>query len=161
AIKIINAFTDPMIGATADRTNTRFGKFRPYLIWMALPLATSGVLTYTTPNLGGQGKLIWAYATYLLMMVCYTGINIPYNALSGVISTDGQERPTTNGLLFIFASGGSMLVTAATPYLVKWLGSGNERLGWQLTMICWGIAASAIFVFTFFNTQERIAPSAA
>jgi GPH family glycoside/pentoside/hexuronide:cation symporter len=84
-IKIINAFTDPVIGAAADRTHTRFGKFRPYLIWMAIPLAGAGVLTYTTLELSSQGKLMWAYGTYLLMMVCYTGINIPYNALSGVM----------------------------------------------------------------------------
>src|ERR1039457_3691354 len=120
AIKIINAFTDPIIGAAADRTYTRFGKFRPYLIWMAIPLAAAGVLTYTTPGLSGNGKLIWAYGTYLFMMVCYTGINIPYNALSGVMSSDPQERTTINGLRFIFAFGGSTLVTAATPFFVKW-----------------------------------------
>lgn len=157
-IKIINAFTDPMIGAVADRTQTRFGKFRPYLVWMALPLAAAGVLTYTTPNLGQNGKLVWAYGTYLLMMVCYTGINIPYNALSGVMSSAPQERSTINGMRFIFAFAGSMLVTAATPFLVKHLGGGNERLGWQLTMAFWGLAASAIFLFTFCNTRERISP---
>ena len=157
AIKIINAFTDPMIGAVADRTQTRFGKFRPYLVWMAIPLAAAGVLTYTTPHLGQNGKLAWAYATYLLMMVCYTGINIPYNALSGVMSSDPQERSTINGMRFIFAFAGSMLVTAATPFLVKRLGGGKEHLGWQLTMVFWGLAASGIFLFTFFNTRERIA----
>lgn len=157
-IKIVNAFTDPVIGAAADRTNTRFGKFRPYLIWMALPLAAAGVLTYTTPNLGPDGKLIWAYGTYLFMMVSYTGINIPYNALSGVLSGDAQERSTINGLRFLFAFVGSMLVTAATPHLVKWLGHGNEKLGWQLTMVAWGIAASCIFAVTFANTRERITP---
>jgi hypothetical protein len=92
------------------------------------------------------------------MMVCYTGINIPYNALSGVMSGDPQERTTVNGLRFIFAFSGSTLVTAATPFLVKWLGGGNERLGWQLTMVLWGLAASGLFVVTFFNTRERIAP---
>jgi len=158
AIKIVNAFTDPLIGAVADRTNTRFGKFRPYLIWMAIPLAAAGVLTYTTPDLREGGKLVWAYGTYLFMMVSYTGINIPYNALSGVMSSDPQERSTINGLRFIFAFGGSMLVTAATPHLVKWLGHGNEKLGWQLTMAFWGVAASSIFVATFLNTRERVTP---
>lgn len=158
AIKITNAFTDPIIGAVADRTQTRFGKFRPYLIWMALPLAGAGVLTYTTPALGAAGKLIWAYATYLFLMVCYTGINIPYNALSGVMSRDPQERTTINGLRFIFAFGGSALVTATTLRLVKWLGGGNERLGWPLTMAVWGAAATGLFAATFFNTRERIAP---
>jgi GPH family glycoside/pentoside/hexuronide:cation symporter len=157
-IKIINAFTDPIIGAAADRTKTRFGKFRPYLVWMALPLVISGVLTYSTPALSSQGKLIWAFATYLCLMVCYTGINIPYNALSGVMSNDPQERSTLNGLRFVFAFSGGMLVTAATPYLVKWLGHGQDRAGWPLTMVLWGVAGSALFLITFFNTRERIAP---
>ena len=157
-IKIVNAFTDPIIGATADRTNTRFGKFRPYLVWMALPLVLAGVLTYTTPDLSAGWKLLWAYGTYLLMMVCYTGINIPYNALSGVMSSDPQERSTINGLRFIFAFAGGTLVTSRNQSLVRWLGQGNERLGWQLTMAFWGLAASALFAVTFFNTRERVAP---
>src|SRR5450830_643236 len=152
AIKLVNAFTDPLIGALADRTTTRFGKFRPCLVWAALPLGAAAVLTYTTPNLGHDGKLACPYGSYLLMMVCYTTINIPYNALSGVMSSDPQERTTINGLRFIFAFGGSMVVTAATPFLVKGLGGGNERLGWQLTMVFWGLAASGLFAVTFFNT---------
>lgn len=157
-IKIVNAFTDPMIGAAADRTRTRWGKFRPYLIWMPLPLAGAAFLTYTTPDLGADGKLAWAYATYLAMMVCYTCINIPYNALSGVLSADPQERSTVNGLRFIFAFAGGSLVTAATPALVRWLGGGNDKLGWQLTMLAWSLCASVLFVLTFLNTRERIAP---
>ncbi len=94
------------------------------------------------------------------MMVCYTGINIPYNALSGVMSSDPQERTTINSLRFIFAFGGSTLVTAATPSLVKWLGNGNERHGWPLTMAFWGVAASLLFALTFFNTRERVVPAA-
>ncbi|RSZ59615.1 MFS transporter [Massilia atriviolacea] len=159
-IKLVNAFTDPLIGAVADRTSTRFGKFRPYLVWMALPLAGAGVLTYTTPDLGPGGRLAWAYATYLLMMVCYTCINIPYNALSGVMSAEPQERSTINGLRFIFAFAGSMLVTAATPAMVAFLGAGDEQRGWQLTMLAWGVFASLLFAATFFNTRERIAPPA-
>ncbi|HEX8405629.1 MAG TPA: MFS transporter [Duganella sp.] len=158
-IKIINAFTDPMIGAAADRTTTRFGKFRPYLIWVPVPLACAAILTYTTPDLGNDGKLIWAYTTYLLMMVCYTCINIPYNALSGVLSADPQERSTVNGLRFIFAFAGGTLVTAATPAMVSWLGGGDDKLGWQLTMLVWSVFASGLFVLTFLNTRERIAPA--
>lgn len=160
-IKIINAFTDPLIGAMADRTTTRFGQFRPFLIWMPLPLAGAAFLTYTTPHLAEGGKIAWAYGTYLLMMVCYTGINIPYNALSGVLSADPQERSTVNGLRFIFAFAGSTLVTAATPAMVIWLGRGDEKLGWQLTMLAWAVLASGLFVLTFFNTRERIAPAPA
>ncbi len=157
-IKIVNAFTDPMIGAAADRTTTRWGKFRPYLMWGALPLAGAAVLTYTTPDLSDDGKLAWAYATYLLMMVCYTCINIPYNALSGVMSSDPQQRSSINGLRFIFAFAGSTLVTAATPWLVRTLGDGDAQRGWQLTMIVWGIGAACLFALTFFNTRERVLP---
>ncbi len=157
-IKIINAFTDPLIGAAADRTTSRYGKFRPYLLWGALPLAGAAVLTYTTPDLSGNGKLLWAYGTYLLMMVCYTCVNIPYNALSGVMSSDPQQRSAINGLRFIFAFVGSTLVTAATPLLVKTLGHGDARLGWQLTMALWGLAATVLFALTFYHTRERIAP---
>lgn len=157
-IKIVNAFTDPLIGAAADRTSTRWGKFRPYLVWGALPLAGAAVLTYTTPELSHGGKTAWAYATYLLMMVCYTCVNIPYNALSGVMSSDPQQRSSINGLRFIFAFAGSTLVTAATPWLVAALGAGDAQRGWQLTMLVWGLAAACLFAITFFNTRERVAP---
>jgi glycoside/pentoside/hexuronide:cation symporter, GPH family len=158
-IKIINAFTDPIIGAAADRTQTRFGKFRPYLLWVPIPLACAAVLTYTTPNLNENGKILWAYGSYLMMMVCYTCINIPYNALSGVMSSDPQERSTINSLRFVFAFAGSAIVTGATPDLVRFLGAGDDQLGWQLTMLLWSIAASILFVWTFFNTRERVAPA--
>ena len=157
-VKLVSALSPPVIGALADRTRTRFGKFRPYLIWLALPLAGAGVLTYTTPNLSDGGKLVYAYCTYLFMVQCYTAMNIPYNALSGVMTSDPQERTSINSLRFIFAFGGSALVTAATPSLVKWLGNGNDRLGWQLTMLIWGIAASGLFTMTFLKTRERITP---
>jgi GPH family glycoside/pentoside/hexuronide:cation symporter len=126
-IKIVNAFTDPMIGAAADRTTSKYGKFRPYLLWGALPLAGAAVLTYTTPDLSEGGKIVWAYGTYLCMMVCYTCVNIPYNALSGVMSSDPQQRSSINGLRFIFAFAGSTMVTAATPWLVNKLGNGDPR----------------------------------
>jgi GPH family glycoside/pentoside/hexuronide:cation symporter len=95
------------------------------------------------------------------MMVCYTCINIPYNALSGVLSADPQERSTVNGLRFIFAFAGGTLVTAATPALVSWLGGGDDKLGWQLTMLVWSVFASILFVLTFLNTRERIQPAQA
>ena len=118
----------------------------------------AAVLTYTTPDLEGDARLAWAYGTYLMMMVCYTCVNIPYNALSGVMSADPQERSTINGLRFIFAFAGSTLVTAATPSMVQWLGAGNEARGWQLTMLAWSVAAALLFLVTFLNTRERVTP---
>ncbi|MDB5950353.1 MAG: NdvB protein, partial [Massilia sp.] len=104
----------------------------------------AAVLTYTTPDLSQGGKTVWAYATYLLMMVCYTCVNIPYNALSGVMSSDPQQRSSINGLRFIFAFAGSTIVTAATPWLVRTLGAGDAQRGWQLTMIVWGLGAACL-----------------
>ncbi len=160
-VKIFNAFTDPMIGAFADRTQTRWGKFRPYLLFMPLPLAVIGVLTYSTPDLGPTGKLVWAYVTYLLLMTVYTGVNLPYSALSGVITGDARERNAINASRFVCGFLGGMVVTAATPRLVQWLGGDDPTRGWTLTMAFWGTAAAVIFAITFVTTRERVQPAQA
>jgi len=156
-VKVINAFTDAGLGAIADRTQTRYGKYRPFLMWGALPLCVSGVLLYTTPDLGTQGKAVWAFGTYLLMMTCYTLVSIPYSALSGVITANPVERDIINSARFVGGYLGAALVTWGTQKLVKILGQGNDVLGWQLVMVFWGVAASIIFTITFLNTRERVA----
>ena len=160
-VKIVNAFTDPMVGAFADRTQTRWGRFRPYLLFMSLPLAVMGVLTYSTPPFGPVGKLVWAFTTYLLLMTLYTSINLPYSALSGVISQDPRERTAINASRFVASFAGGFLVTVASPRLVGWLGGGNAALGWTLTMVVWGLAAAVIFAITFATTTERVQPGRA
>lgn len=155
-VKVINAFTDAGLGAIADRTQTRYGKYRPFLLWGALPLFVAGILLYTTPNLDAQGKAIWAFGTYLLMMTCYTLVSIPYSALSGVITANPVERDTINSARFVGGYLGGALVTWGTQKLVKILGQGNDILGWQLTMAFWGVAACILFAITFFNTRERV-----
>lgn len=156
--KIIDAFTDPAMGAIADRTKTRFGKFRPYLIFAAIPMAASGVLTYSTPGLDETGKLIWAYGTYSLMMLMYTVLSTPYSALSGVITANSQDRTTLISFRFIAAFTGTTVVNYFTLDMVQWFGKGNDELGWQLTMAVYGIAAAIMFMIVFFTTRERIAP---
>lgn len=156
--KIIDAFTDPLMGAIADRTRTRFGKFRPYLLFAALPMAGAGILTYSTPDLDETGKLIWAYATYSLMMLVYTVLSTPYSALSGVITADSQERTTLISFRFIAAFTGTTIVNYFTLDMVQWLGQGNDELGWQLTMAVYGAAAAIMFMIVFFTTRERIEP---
>lgn len=158
ATKIVDAVTDPLMGALADRTRSRFGKFRPYLLYAALPMAVAGVLTYTVPAAGDGGKLLWAYATFTLMMLCYTVLSTPYSALSGVITGDSQQRTTLISFRFIAAFAGTAIVNYCTLDLVAWLGRGDEARGWQLTMAAYGIAAAALFVTVFLTTRERIAP---
>lgn len=156
--KIIDAFTDPFMGAVADRTQTKYGKFRPYLLWGSLPLAGAAVLTFTTPDLTSNGKLIWAYLTYTAMMLGYTIISTPYSALSGVMTANSQERTSLISIRFVFAFTCGALVNKFTLPLVSNLGQGNDKLGWQLTMGLYGLCAIVIFAICFMATKERIAP---
>ncbi|MGA3137012.1 MAG: glycoside-pentoside-hexuronide (GPH):cation symporter [Terracidiphilus sp.] len=144
----------------ADRTRTRWGHFRPYLIWGAIPFAVAGVLTFTTPNLGGGAKLIYAYITYSLLMFIYTAVNIPYSALMGVISPNSQERTSISSIRFIGAFTAGMLVQWCTLPLVKFLGHGSDTRGWQLTMVVYGICAIILLLLCFATTKERVTPPA-
>lgn len=154
--RLIDAFSDPVMGAIADRTRTRFGQFRPYLLWGAIPLAAAGVLTFTVPETGEDGKLLWAYGTYIFLMLAYTFINVPYGALMGIMTSDTQQRTQLTSFRFIGAFSGGTLVAWCTPELVAWLGNGNEAKGWQLTMLVYGVITCGLFAITFFTTRERI-----
>jgi GPH family glycoside/pentoside/hexuronide:cation symporter len=156
--KLVDAITDPVMGAVADRTRTRFGKFRPYLIFAGIPMAAAAVLTFTTPDLDDGDKLLWAYGTYTMMMILYTILSTPYSALSGVMTASSQQRTTLLSVRFVFAFSGGMFVNQYTLPLVSYLGAGNDRLGWQLTMLLYGVIASVIFAVTFLTTRERIVP---
>ncbi|MEM1339057.1 MAG: MFS transporter [Bacteroidota bacterium] len=156
--KIVDAFTDPIMGGIADRTKSKWGKYRPYLLLGGLPMAGAAVLTYTTPDLGGGGKLFWAYGTYSMMMLMYTVLSVPYSALSGVITAKSQDRTDLISFRFIAAFTGTTLVNYYTLDLVEFLGNGNEALGWQLTMLCYGLIAAVLFAVVTFSTKERIEP---
>src|SRR5688572_23967436 len=101
--RVLNGLSDPVIGVWADRTQTRFGKFRPFILFGCVPFVVVGVLTFTTPNLGPSGKLIWAYATYNLLMLLYTVVNIPYTAMLGVMSANPAVRTRLSSVKFMFA----------------------------------------------------------
>jgi len=160
--RIWDAAFDPFVGILGDRTETRWGKFRPYLLWMALPFAIIGVLTFTTPALGASGKLIYAYVTYSLMMMVYSLINVPYASLMGVMTADGKERTTLATFRFIVAFGGSLVVLAAAEPLSgifsKLGGTTNLQRGWQLTALVFAVLAAILFWLTFAWTRERIKP---
>jgi len=160
--RLIDAVTDPLMGALADRTHTRFGKFRPYLLWGIIPIVAAGILTFTVPDFDENGKLLWAYGTYIFMMLTYTFINVPYGALLGVVTSNTQERTTLTSFRFIGAFSGGTLVAYLTPELVDYFshtfGNGNEVVGWQCTMGLYGLMSAILFCITFFTTQERISP---
>ena len=150
--------SDPLMGIIADRTNTRWGKFRPYLLWMALPYSVLAVLTFTTPNLGPTGKVIYAGATYLLLMTVFTAINLPYSSLGAVMTSDSYERAGLNSYRFIFAFAGQLIVTGTALYLANYFGRGDMARGYQYTLILFAIISFTLFMITFKTTRERVAP---
>jgi GPH family glycoside/pentoside/hexuronide:cation symporter len=158
--RILDAIFDVVIGMTADRTKSRWGKFRPYLLWGAIPLAVSAVLAFTTPEFGEVGKLVYAYVTFILFMFLYSTINIPYTALLGVISGDPVERTSASSFKFVGAYLGGFIVSATVLPLAAHFGQENVAKGWQMTMSIYGIAAIIFFFITFISTHERIQPIA-
>ncbi len=153
-------FFDVGIGMTADRTNTRWGKFRPYLIWMALPLAITAVVAFSTPSFSPTGKLIYAYATFIAFMFFYSAINIPYTSLLGVISGDSNERTSVSSFKFVGAYSAGIVVSASALPLAEYFGHGSSAKGWQTTMALYAVVAIVFFVITFLSTHERIQPIA-
>src|SRR4051794_278725 len=147
--RFLDAFTDPIVGALADRTKTRWGLYRPWIIWTAVPLAIALVLCYTTPPFGERGKIIWAIATYNLLMVLYAANNIPYCALSGVMTADSLERTSLSSWRFVCAMATAFVVNTFTVKLVAQFGSGNMRVGYPLTMALWAALAIIFFIITF------------
>src|SRR5690606_17502180 len=136
-----DAVTDPVMGAVADRARSRWGRYRPWLLWGCIPYGVLAVLTFTTPNLPDSLKLIYAFITYALLMVAYTAINIPYSALGGVITNDPQERASFQSWRFGLAMVGGAIVAAGTLPLVKMLGGDNKQLGFTLAMVVLSIFA--------------------
>lgn len=160
--RIWDTALDPIIGIIADRTNTKWGKFRPYLLWVAVPFGIVGVLTFTTPELSLTGKVVYAYVTYTLMMMVYSAINVPYASLMGVMTSDIKDRTTLSTFRFIFAFAGSILVLATAEPFVSYFSqtaSGiDAQRGWLLTMVIYAFIAAVFFYFTFAWTRERVSP---
>jgi len=156
--RIFDAVNDPIMGTIADRTNTRWGKFRPFLLVFAVPFGIVGVLTFTTPGLDASGKLLYAYITYNALMVMYTIVNVPYSALMGVITPNSLERTEVSSFRFVAAFMGGVIVQASTISLVKYFGQGNDAVGWQWAMGCLAALAVVLLWITFSTTKERVQP---
>jgi GPH family glycoside/pentoside/hexuronide:cation symporter len=158
--RLLDAGFDVLIGMTADRTKSRWGKFRPYILWGAIPLCILAVLTFTTPGFGEAGKLVYAYSTFILFMCLYSTVNIPYTALLGVISGDPVERTSASSFKFIGAYLGGIIVSATVLPFAAYFGHESAQKGWQMTMGIYAIAAAVFFLITFLSTKERIQPIA-
>lgn len=159
--RILNGFSDPVIGVWADRTTTRWGKFRPFILFGCVPFVVMGVLTFTTPDLGSGAKVVWAYVTYNLLMLLYTVVNIPYTAMLGVMSANPATRTRLSSVKFMFAFSAGMVISAVLLPLASWLGDGgkNPQRGWQLAFVLVGIVALVFFLTTFLGTRERTPPA--
>lgn len=158
--RFLDAIFDVVIGMAADRTKTRWGKFRPFILWGAVPLSISAILAFTTPSFGGTGKLVYAYVTFILFMFLYSFVNIPYTALLGVISGDPIERTSASSFKFVGAYLGGIIVSATALPLVKYFGHDSAPRGWQATLSIYGVAAVLLLLVTFAATRERIQPIA-
>src|SRR3954449_1009602 len=159
-IRAFGAFDDVIMGLVADRTNTRWGKFRPYLLFGAIPYGICGYLMFAGPNFGSKGKIIYAFITYALMLLSYTVINVPYSAMLGVISPSPRTRTVVSTWRFVGAFGAAFLISLFVRPLVKYLGAESEIRGFQLTMAIFALVSVGLILITFATTKERVKPPA-
>ncbi len=158
--RLWDAFFDPMMGVIADRTNTRWGKFRPWVLWTAIPWGIAMVLAYTTPgDWPAAAKIAYAAVTNILLMTLYSANNTPYSAMTAVMTGDVNERTSLSAFRFVAAMIGQLIVGTFTLLLVARMGAGNDAKGWQLTMGIWAIVCICCFIITFLTTRERIQPN--
>ncbi|HKE22220.1 MAG TPA: MFS transporter [Bryobacteraceae bacterium] len=156
--RLWDAFFDPMMGVLADRTNTRWGKFRPWVLWTAVPWGIAMVLAYSAPDLSAAGKIIYACLTNALLMTLYSANNTPYSAMTGVMTGDVNERTSLSSFRFVSAMVAQLIVGGFTLPLVAKFGHGDKAHGWQITMSLWAGLCVVLFLITFLSTRERIQP---
>lgn len=161
--RIWDAVSDPMMGVIADRTSTKWGKYRPFLLWISIPFAIAGVLLFTTPGFEYAGKRVYAYITYILMMTVYTAINVPYGAMLGVMTSDSNEKTIFSSFRMFFAYAGSFIVLAGWEPLCRIFNkvqgidaAVNDPKSWQYAMIAVAICCAVLFLLSFSLTREHV-----
>jgi glycoside/pentoside/hexuronide:cation symporter, GPH family len=152
------AVCDPVFGSLADRTNTRWGKFRPWILWTAIPFGILGYLAFTTPDMSTTGKIIYAYVTYILLQTIYSANNNPYSALSGVITGNMAQRTSLSSVRFVVVTLAMIAIQGFALPMVNHFGQGNSAKGYQITMGIFSVLAVIFFFVTFFSTKERVSP---
>ena len=153
--RLWDAANDPIMGVIVDRTKTKHGKTRPYLLYLAIPLGIISVLTFITPDFSDTGKLVYAYVTYLLLGMVYTAINLPYGALAPTMTRNSKEKVDLGSYRAMGLAIGTVIVSAATLPLVNFFGKGNEQVGFPITITLYSIIAAILFFLTFKNCKER------
>ena len=167
--KLYDAVSDPVMGLIADRTNTRWGKYRPYLLWIAIPFAVAGVLAFFTPQTDNYTfKHVYAYVTYILMMTVYTAINVPYGAMLGVMTDDSREKSVFSSFRMFFAFIGSFIAMGSFEPLLKlrqfivgtlpaeWTLADSTPADWTVAVSVIGIVCAVLFILSFVMTRERV-----
>ncbi len=165
-VRLLDTFYDPIVGVLADRTNSKYGKFRPWIIYTVIPFGVVGFLTFYTPEIATSAKLVYAYVTYTAMMFIYSTINVPYGALMAVITSNSLERTSLSAFRSIFAFSGGIIVQAFTLKLVSYFGLlkanaegvPNEQFGFSVAMGIYAFLAVLMFLTTFFLCKERVKP---
>ncbi|MET3135830.1 GPH family glycoside/pentoside/hexuronide:cation symporter [Undibacterium sp. GrIS 1.2] len=155
-VKFVGAIADLGMGQITDRYTSRAGRYRPYLLWLAVPYGASVFFVFTTPEWQYSAKLVWAYSTYILMTVMTAGVGIPYISLVSALTNDPKERLSANGYRLFFAKIGAFMVTIIVPLLAQKWGSGNPAVGYQAAMAVMAVMGVALFLFCYFSTTERV-----
>ncbi|WP_343694279.1 MFS transporter [Flavobacterium sp.] len=155
----IGAFFNIIMGIIADRTQTKYGKFRPWILWTALPFGIAAVLTFLTPDFGMSGKIIYTLLTYFFLVIIYSANNLPYVALSGVLTGDMKERNSLSSYRFVAVMIAQFIVQSLLLPFVLILGNGDKTVGFKNTMMLFALIGVICFLVTFFTTKERIIPS--
>ncbi|MDA7518916.1 MFS transporter [Akkermansiaceae bacterium] len=156
--RLWDAISDPLMGTLSDRTRTKMGTYRPYLLWLAIPFGICGYLTFANPDFSLNGKIIYAYITYIALMTAYTAINVPYSALMGVMTPSPDERTKLATYRFVGAFSGQLLISMTFLPLVMSLGGDDKGVGFPRAMALLAVVATLMFLITFFTTKERVKP---
>lgn len=157
-VRIFDALNDPIMGTIADRTNSRWGKFRPYLLYGALPFGLVIIAMFTVPDFSDTGKLAYAYLTYFMLLVMYTVLMVPFNSLIGVMTSDPVDRTALSSYKFVFAYAAGITVQALLIPMVEKLGQGNEARGYQIAMVGLAVICIIALLVAFVSTRERVLP---
>ncbi len=155
---MIGALANPVMGIIADRTNTRWGKYRPWLLWTAIPFGIIAILAFSTPNFSMNGKIAYAFITYVLLVIVYSANNLPYSALSGVITGSMKERNSLSAYRFVAVTVAQFIIQALLLPLVLYLGGGDQAIGFERVMLIFSITGMLCFIIAFLTTRERIVP---